>query len=239
MRRADRLFQLVQLIRARRRTTAALLAERLEVSERTVYRDVADLQAQGVPIEGEAGVGYRLGRGFELPPLMFTQDEARALVASVRMAQVWQDAAMARASLDALGKILAVLPPAARAAAQSTAVFAPPLGLEPQVQSALQLLRDAVHERRRVKLNYRDVNGRVSERTVRPLGCFFWGKVWTLAGWCETRQDFRSFRLDRMETVEPLDGTQGRFRDEPGRLLADYLRVAAPAGTQERLTGDS
>jgi biotin operon repressor len=110
MRRADRLFQIVQLIRGRRLSTAAYLAQRLEVSERTVYRDIADLQHQGVPIEGEAGVGYRLGVGFDLPPLMFTEDEARALVASVRMAQVWQDPALAQASLVALGKILSVLP---------------------------------------------------------------------------------------------------------------------------------
>ena len=96
MRRADRLFQLVQLIRGRRLTTAAFLAQRLEVSERTVYRDVADLQHQGVPIEGEAGVGYRLGAGFELPPLMFTQDEASALVAAARLAQSWVDPALAR-----------------------------------------------------------------------------------------------------------------------------------------------
>ena len=95
MRRADRLFHIVQLIRGRRLTTAAFLAQRLEVSERTVYRDVADLQHQGVPIEGEAGVGYRLGTGFELPPLMFSQDEAKALVASVRLAQAWLDPALA------------------------------------------------------------------------------------------------------------------------------------------------
>jgi predicted DNA-binding transcriptional regulator YafY len=106
MRRADRLFQIVQLIRGRRLTTAAYLATRLEVSGRTVYRDVADLQQQGVPIKGEAGVGYRLGPGFDLPPLMFTPEEAGALLASVRMAQIWQDPALAAASTTALGKIL-------------------------------------------------------------------------------------------------------------------------------------
>lgn len=135
MRRADRLFQIVQLVRGRRLSTAAWLAQRLEVSERTVYRDVADLQAQGVPIEGEAGVGYRLGRGFDLPPLMFSAQEAQSLVACVRMAQAWQDPALAQASQVALGKVLSVLPPAARAAAQAMAVFAPPIGLEPAVRT--------------------------------------------------------------------------------------------------------
>src|SRR3990167_171363 len=193
MRRADRLFQIVQLIRGRRLTTAAFLAQRLEVSERTVYRDVADLQHQGVPIEGEAGVGYRLGAGFDLPPMMFTQDEAKALVASVRMAQVWLDPALAQGAEDALGKILSVLPVEARVAAEALAVYAPPGGLP---QSA--------------------------ERTLRPLGCFYWGKVWTLAAWCEQRNDFRSFRVDRVTAVRRLEE---RFRDEPGRTLADLARL--------------
>ena len=116
MRRADRLFHLVQLIRGRRLSTAEFLAKRLEVSERTIYRDVADLQHQGVPIEGEAGVGYRLGAGFDLPPLMFTQKEANALAASVRLAQAWLDPAMAGDAEAAWSKIVSVLPPAARAA---------------------------------------------------------------------------------------------------------------------------
>lgn len=193
MRRADRLFQLVQLIRGRRLTTAAFLAQRLEVSERTVYRDVADLQRQGVPIEGEAGLGYRLGPGFDLPPLMFSVDEARALVASVRMAQVWQDPVLARASQAALGKILSVLPAAARVAAQSMAIYAPPVGLEPAVQATLQILREEAQARRKVRVHYRDAAGALTQRILRPLGCFYWGKVWTLAAWCESRQNFRVF----------------------------------------------
>jgi predicted DNA-binding transcriptional regulator YafY len=239
MRRADRLFQIVQLIRGRRLTTAAFLARRLEVSERTVYRDVADLQHQGVPIEGEAGLGYRLGRGFELPPLMFTPDEARALVASVRMAQVWQDPALAQASQVALGKILSILPTAARVAAQSMAIYAPPLGLEPNVQAHLQALREAAQTQQRVELQYRDATGALSQRTLRPLGCFYWGAVWTLAAWCETRQDFRSFRLDRIAQLTAQHGPEASFKDEAGKTLADYLRSAAPANVPPLLTGDS
>ena len=125
MRRADRLFQLVQLIRGRRLSTAAYLADRLAVTSRTIYRDVADLQHQGVPIEGEAGVGYRLGAGFDLPPLMFTQIEAKALVPAVRIAQIGLDADLAHQAEAALSKILSVLPAAARAAAESQAVYAP------------------------------------------------------------------------------------------------------------------
>ena len=124
MRRADRLFQIVQLVRGRRLSTAEFLAARLEVSTRTVYRDIADLQAQGVPLEGEAGVGYRMRAGFDLPPLMFTREEAQALVASVRLAQPRLDAALAAQAEMALSKILAVLPPAVRAAADGLALFA-------------------------------------------------------------------------------------------------------------------
>ena len=232
MRRADRLFQLVQLIRGRRLTTAAYLALRLEVSERTVYRDVADLQRQGVPIEGEAGVGYRLGAGFDLPPLMFSHDEARALVASVRMAQVWQDPALAQASQSGLSKILSILPASERAAAQSLAVFAPPLGLEPAVQATLQTLREAVQARRKLVVDYGDATGQLTRRTLRPLGCFYWGKVWTLAAWCESRRDFRTFRLDRMCGVQPVEGRAGEVRDEPGTTLADYLRAVVPPPVQ-------
>ena len=128
MRRAERLFQIVQLMRGRRLSTARFLAERLEVSERTVYRDVADLMAQGVPIEGEAGVGYRMNAGFDLAPLMFTREEAQSLVAAVRLARSRLDIGLAAQTDTALSKILAVLPPLERAAAESLAVYAPPAG---------------------------------------------------------------------------------------------------------------
>lgn len=221
MRRADRLFQIVQTIRGRRLTTAAHLAQRLEVSERTVYRDVADLQAQGVPIEGEAGVGYRLGRGFDLPPLMFTAQEAMALVAAVRIAQSWLDPALAAASADALGRVMSVLPSAERAAAESLLVMVPPSGLEPGTQRVLQQLREAAQAKRLAHMTYRDLAEAQSERTVRPLGVFYWGKVWTLAAWCESREAFRSFRIDRIETLDVLER---HFADAPGQSLADLLR---------------
>ncbi|HYP81719.1 YafY family protein [Variovorax sp.] len=221
MRRADRLFQIVQLVRGRRLTTAAFLARRLEISERTVYRDIAELQRQGVPLEGEAGVGYRLGIGFDLPPLMFTEAEAKALVASARLAQSWLDGAMARDIESALGKILSVLPPSARAAAESQALYAPAYVMDDGMRNRLQTLREAVQSRHKLRMDYRDVNGAASQRIVRPLGCFYWGRVWTFSAWCELREGFRGFRIDRIDTVEVL---QERFRDEPGRTLADLLR---------------
>nr|WP_315225255.1 YafY family protein [uncultured Albidiferax sp.] len=227
MRRADRLFHLVQLVRGRRLSTASFLAERLEISERTVYRDVADLQRQGVPIEGEPGVGYRFGAGFELPPLMFSQDEAKALVAAVRLSQPWLDAALALAAEDALGKMLSILPPAARVAAESLALYAPPSsynGLTAPVRAHLQTLREAIGLRRKIHMDYCDAKEASSQRTVQPLGCFYWGRTWTLVAWCEVRQDFRSFRVDRLRGVAVLDAP---FRPEAGRTLADFLRTVA------------
>ena len=221
MRRADRLFQLVQSIRGRRLCTARYLAGKLEVSERTVYRDIADLMAQGVPIEGEAGVGYRMRAGYDLPPLMFTRDEAQALVAAVRLAQSRLDDALAGHAEQALSKILAVLPAGTRAAAEGLAVLAPPSGLLPQTRRQLQVLRAAAQSRHKLHLRYVDLKQVASERTVRPLGCVFWGEVWTLAAWCETRQEFRSFRVDRIAELGVLDE---RFRDEAGKTLADLLR---------------
>ncbi len=222
MRRADRLFQLVQLIRGRRLSTAEYLATRLEVSVRTVYRDVADLQAQGVPIEGEAGVGYRMKPGFDLPPLMFSHAEAQALVAAVRIAQPRIDAALGAHAEAALSKILAVLPSAARAAAESLAVYAPPVGPDSATRQRLETLRLAAEARQKIHIEYLDLKERSSERTLRPLGCFFWSEVWTLAAWCERRENFRNFRVDRIQRLELLEE---RFRDEPGKTLPDLFRA--------------
>ncbi len=221
MRRTDRLFQLVQLIRGRRLSTAAYLAERLQVSLRTVYRDVADLSIQGVPIEGEAGVGYRMRSGFDLPPLMFSADEAKALVAAVRLAQPRLDVGLSMQAEGALSKILSVLPAATRAAAESLAVYAPSYPLHEPMRSRLEALRLATESHCKLRLHYRDLREAESHRTVRPLGCFYWGSGWTLGAWCEERADFRNFRVDRILQLEVLEE---HFRDEPGRTLADLFR---------------
>lgn len=222
MRRADRLFRIVQLIRGRRLTTAAQLAERLEVSPRSVYRDIAALQAQGVPIEGEAGVGYRMRRGFDLPPLMFTRQEAQALVACLRVAQPRIDAALAAHADEALAKILSVLPEAERTAAERLSLYALPVGPDAETRERLSRLRVAAEDKIRLQIDYRDLADARSVRVVRSLGCFYWGEVWTLAAWCEMRGDFRNFRVDRIVAINALPG---RFRDEPGRTLADLLRA--------------
>lgn len=221
MRRADRLFQLLQLVRGRRLSTAEFIARRLEVSVRTVYRDIAELQRQGVPLEGEAGVGYRLRAGFDLPPLMFTAGEAQALVAAVRLAQPRLDPGLAAHAETALSKVLSVLPAASRAAAERLAVYAPPVAGDEPTRRRLETLRIAAEARRKLRFDYVDQHGAPSTRTVRPLGSFYWGQVWTLAAWCETRRDFRNFRIDRIDALQLLDE---RFADEADKSLPELLR---------------
>jgi len=226
MRRADRLFQIVQHLRGGRLVTAARLAERLEVSARTIYRDIADLQASGVPIDGEAGVGYVLRTGFELPPLMFTRDEIVALVAGARLIRAWGGAAMARAAEEALIKIETVLPDAERDRARQVEIHAIANEMTPALRTRLDDVEAAIEGRRRLAIAYADAEKRTSDRVVRPLGLWFWGKVWTLVAWCELRDDFRMFRVDRIDAMSDA-GTP--FRPERGKTLADFYRTMEDA----------
>lgn len=221
MRRADRLFQIVQFLRGGRLTTAAILAERLEVSERTIYRDITDLQSSGVPIDGEAGVGYLMRDGYELPPLMFTRDEIVALVAGARLLRAWGGAAMARAAEEALVKIETVLPDAEKRRADSVEIHAMAPEMTPEIRGMIDLVEQAIDDKHRLRLDYADADARRTERIIRPLGLWFWGKVWTLVAWCELRDDFRMFRLDRIATA----ASDGAFRPERGKTLADFYRM--------------
>lgn len=225
MRRADRLFQIVQYLRGGRLTTAAHLAERLEVSERTIYRDIADLIGSGVPVEGEAGVGYVMRAGYDLPPLMFSQEEIVALVAGARLIRAWGGLEMASAAEEALVKINAVLPDAARARSNGVQVHAMHFGtLTEEARAALDRVERAINARTLLEIDYEDEDGRASTRRLRPLGLFFWGKVWTLVAWCELREDFRNFRVDRMAAIregevyrEERDKSLRAFYDEQSR----------------------
>lgn len=220
MRRADRLFRIVQRLRGRGRVTAAALADELEVSPRTVYRDVQDLVASGVPIQGEAGVGYALARGFDLPPLMFTEDEIEALVLGARIVETRADAALARAARDALNKVEAVLPARLRDRISEIALFAPKFPAAP-AGDALTHLRGAIRGRRKVAFAYQDQSGTGTLRTVQPLGVFYWGATWSLGAWCELRAGFRNFRTDRITDLAVLDDA---FEPQPGRTLRDFFR---------------
>lgn len=219
MRRADRLFQIVQYLRGGRLVTARRLAEKLEVSDRTIYRDIADLIGSGVPIDGEAGVGYIMRAGFDLPPLMFTRAEISALVAGARLIRAYGGAALARASEEALVKIAAVLPEATRAEAERVPIYAFAGLTDPGLRDRLDRIEATIGKGRLLRLDYADEAGTRTLRDVRPLGLWFWGKVWTLVAWCELRQGYRLFRVDRI--VSHTDGAA--FKPDRTRTLAAAL----------------
>ena len=221
MRRADRLFQIVQFLRTRRVTTAQWLAERLEVSERTIYRDIKDLMLSGVNIEGEAGIGYVVRRGFDLPPLMFTKEETQALSLGARLVESWTDTALATAAQSALSKIESALPEDSKENVENTLLFSPFNRISPEVSATMVEIRYAADNQRKLNIKYNRADGKASDRIIWPLGLFFWGSAWTLAGWCEMRDDFRVFRLDRISGFCVLDEV---YPKEKGKGLQDLLQ---------------
>lgn len=217
MRPTDRLFQIVQLLRARPLTTGQWLASELGVSVRTLYRDIQHLQVSGVPIEGEAGVGYRLRYSLDLPPLQFTQPELEALRVASRLAQSWTDEDLARSARSALAKIEAVLPAELHRALTDVPMFVPGAQCSGEM---LRQIRHAIRDRKVLELAYQRADGEHSCRQVWPLGLFCWPSGWTLTGWCQLRQAFRSFRLDRMQRLQVLPDC---YPSETGKRLTDYL----------------
>jgi predicted DNA-binding transcriptional regulator YafY len=220
MRRADRLFEIIQFMRQRQLTRARDLAEKLEVSERTIYRDIADLMASGVPIEGEAGIGYVLRAGYDLPPLMFKEAEIEALVLGARIVQSWADKELAEAAGGVIAKVEAVVPEALRKYMTNTALLAPSMHYMEPISFDLAELRNALRDQHKVAIDYRDAHGEETSREVRPLSLAYFGPVWVMAGWCELREDFRTFRLDRISRFSVSDE---RFAQEPGKSLKDFL----------------
>jgi predicted DNA-binding transcriptional regulator YafY len=235
MRRADRLFEILQILRRKKTARAVDIADELEVSIRTVYRDIADLMAQGVPIEGEAGIGYILRAGFDLPPLMFNETEIEALLLGARIVQSWADAELAKSAADVIAKVRAVLPGDQRPRIDALTLWAPADHAREPVSIDQAALRRAIRERRKVAFRYRaqsgDMAGKSSSRLVRPRLLAFYGPVWLLAAWCETRKDFRVFRLDRMSDMAVR---VERFRAERGKTAADFLRADAAKRSRKR-----
>lgn len=221
MRRADRLFLLIQALRGRRSPrTARQLAEALEVSQRTIYRDVADLQRSGVPIEGEAGIGYVLRHGAEIPPLMFDRDEIEALVIGARFVGAFAGARLTHAAQRALIKIEAVLPTELKEQSERSRVYAPANHCRRQDGERMDRLHAAIASRNLVRFAYTREDGASSERTIEPICLAFWGHAWTLGAYCRLRQGFRNFRLDRIQELEVTDGI---FADDPNRGLDRFL----------------
>jgi predicted DNA-binding transcriptional regulator YafY len=228
VRRADRLFDIIQCLRAASGpVTAASLAASLEVTTRTVYRDIATLQARRVPIDGAPGLGYVLRPGFELPPLMFTMDEIDAIAVGARLVRRIRDATLHGAAERVLAKVAVAVPEALRAHLTSAPLYvsdgdaAEPQGID------LSDVRGAIRERRKIRIAYRNADGRRSRRTIWPIAVAYYVDVTVVAAWCELRSDYRHFRLERIEAAEVLN-TQ--FSDRGGRLLAGWhaLRKERP-----------
>jgi predicted DNA-binding transcriptional regulator YafY len=220
MYKAERLFQLVVLLRRSRTVTARELATELGVSERTIYRDIQSLILSGVPVEGEAGVGYILRRDFDLPPLRFTNEEAQALLLGARMVQAWGDSALERAARGVLDKVRSVAEKELLDDLDSQLMQVPVFHISPSLREKMGLVRAGVERQRKIQFAYTRADGQSGVRTVRPLGLFFWGNTWSFAGWCELRRAFRNFRVDRMEAVVL---TEESFSTEPGKTLEEYI----------------
>jgi len=224
MRRADRLFEILQILRRKKTARAADIADELEVSPRTIYRDIADLMAQGVPIAGEAGIGYILRAGFDLPPLMFNETEIEALLLGARIVQSWADAELVKAAADVIAKVRAVLPDDQRPRIDALTLWAPADHAREPVTIDQAALRRAIRNRNKVAFRYSAVSGKRSHRLVRPLLLAFYGPVWLLAAWCEQAQGFRVFRLDQMTDMTVRAEI---FRTERGKSAADFMRADA------------
>jgi len=222
MRRADRLFDIIQTLRsAKKPMTAAALAEELEVTVRTIYRDVATLQARRVPIEGEAGVGYVLRRGFDLPPLMFTVEEIEAVTVGARLVQRLRDRELQAAARRVLEKVTVVLPDSLRSHVDRPFYVSRGLAADPQGVDVGEL-RGAIRDQRKMRIAYVDEKQQRTRRTIWPLAMAYYVDVTLVGAWCELRNDLRNFRVERIENARML---AERFQDPQGKLLAQWLEL--------------
>ncbi len=227
MSRSERLLDLIQLLRRHRRpVSGAALAAELAVSLRTVYRDIQSLAGRGVPIEGEAGLGYVLRAGYTLPPLMFSEEEIEAVVLGSRMVAESADAPLARAARDALAKITAVLPESRREEVASLGLLSARRQLVAPDGVDLARLRQAIRAERKVWITYGDGAGNRTERRVWPIALTFFDRVRLLAAWCELRQGFRHFRTDR---IAGLSETEERFPRRRRALMKEWRQAEGMA----------
>jgi predicted DNA-binding transcriptional regulator YafY len=222
MRRADRLFQIIQVLRrSSQAVTASALAEELEVSKRSVYRDIADLIGQRVPIRGEAGLGYVLDRGFDMPPLMLTPDELEAAVLGAQWVAERGDAVLAAAARDLIAKITTAVPERLRPFIVEPTIGAPPGNFTALDGLDITRARLWIRNGRKIRIRYRSQDMQESQRTIWPVIIGYAETVRLLAAWCELRQGFRHFRTDRIVAAEFLDESYGR---RPSELRTQWKR---------------
>jgi len=220
MRRADRLFQLMLLLQEGHVRTAKYFADKLEVSERTIYRDIGDLIGSGIPIDGEAGVGYLLRDEYRLPPLMFSSEELQALALGARMVRAWSDRQMASTATTAIRKIESILPDKLKRETELPAIQVPDFGAGSALKENLESVRRATDDSRKLRIRYRSLKNDETERVIWPMMLYFWGNKWTLGAWCELRQDFRSFRID---LINAITQTEMHYEPIPGQDLEAYI----------------
>jgi predicted DNA-binding transcriptional regulator YafY len=203
MRRADRFLRIIQILRRHRRPVRGqVMADELEVSLRTFYRDIADMIADGIPIRGEAGIGYVLDQGYDLPPLMFNADELEAVMLGLRWVARRGDPDLARAAQDTIGKIGVVLPQSLKPLLFEAALLAPPLYAKMEDAVDVAAIRSAIREQRKISIAYRDEAGRATKRVIWPIGIAYFDAQRIVIAWCELRQDFRGFRTDRIAEAD-------------------------------------
>ena len=233
MRRADRLFQIIQILRGSTAPVVADdLAEELEVSVRTVYRDIADLMAQRVPIRGEAGVGYVMERGYDMPPLMLTPDEIEAAVLGAQMVAARGDSSLALGARDLIAKIGAVIPEDLRPLVIESPMMAPDTGSSVPDAIDVAELRTAIRRRGKIRIAYADEAGRTTERVIWPIAVAYFEAVRLVVAWCELRKDFRHFRTDRIAHADFLADTYPeRIRDLRRRWWAQEQERMAERGS--------
>jgi predicted DNA-binding transcriptional regulator YafY len=206
MRKASRLFEIIQILRlAGRPVTAQTIADRLEVTVRSIYRDIAALQAMRVPIEGGRGIGYILRSGFDLPPLMFSIEESEAMVLALALLQRTGDSELKKAAERVTSKIAAAVPAPLRQVLMGNAIYAwgtvapEPWGID------LAIVRQAIRDEQKIGIAYRDEQGRQTARTIWPIALIYYSNYANVVAWCELRHDVRNFRSDRIESSGLLD----------------------------------
>jgi predicted DNA-binding transcriptional regulator YafY len=228
MSRAQRLLHLMQVLRRHRApVSGARLADETGVSLRTLYRDIATLQSHGATIEGEPGVGYLLRPGFLLPPLMFSPEEIEALVLGARWVEQRTDAQLGDAAAEAIAKIAAVLPAELRHELESHALLIGPAKRPAAAHEHLAAIRDAIRRERKLALDYRDAQGKGSRRTVWPFALGFFEEARVMVAWCETREEFRHFRVDRIAQLQPLQARYPRRRQALLKAWRTHEGIAA------------
>lgn len=222
MSRTHLLFQITQIIRSREFTTAQYLADRLNLSTRTVYRYINELSVSDIPIISQTGKGYWIDETFNLTPVHLSEDELIALNLGAKLVKSIADPFLADAAQQLLDKVSAVTPKSNLHLMSQSKIHAPLQIIDTKTADYLSTVRLAIDSKNKIEIEYSDQHQQITTRVFWPLALAFWGKTWTVASWCETRQDFRAFRIDRIQSLKKQDD---RFKDHPDKNLEKFIKL--------------